>query len=76
MSTVRLNNRITALHSFHHCNGKYLLVPVYRFVPGVPVFYSLLAAEAADAIGSTGEVKTGSRQPLCWHLLLEAGVAK
>lgn len=61
---------------FYHCDSKYLLVPLYRCVPGVPVFYSLVAAEAADAVGVTGEVKAGPRQPLRRHLLREAGVAK
>lgn len=40
-------------------------MPLYRCVPGVPVFYSLVAAEAADAVGVTSEVKAGPRQPLC-----------
>lgn len=54
----------------------HLLMPLYRFVPYVPVIHSFLAAETADTIRRTNEVETSPCQSLSWHLLHQVGVAE
>ena len=63
-------------HLFYHCYHDYLFMPLYRSVSTVPVFHRLLTAETADPVSRAGEVEAGLGQPLCWHLLGQAGATE